>query len=146
MGSNSQSDGKGEPRLIDHIGVLSGDTLSVKVPPEVLEAEPDDGENFGRGFEVGVDHSFRSIGGGSNRDTLTVKLEAGVTRLRIGARIVTFDGFRYFPTDFRDDRRPVENADVDFEDNVDEVRDMTVADLVDGLRSGQIEPIPKRDD
>ena len=131
---------------VDRIGVLAGDTLTVKVPPEVVEAEPYDGEDFGKGFDVGVDHSFRSVSGGSSRDDMTVKLEAGKTRLRVDGHVVTFDGFRYFPTDFRGDRRDVEDADVDFAEvdsrEFEPTRDLTVAGLVDGLRSGRFEPAP----
>lgn len=142
----------------DRIGVLSGDRLSVKVSPAYLEAEPDDGENFGRGFECDVDHSFVTVGGGSGRDSLTVTLEAGRTRLRVDGVDVVFDGFRLFATDFEGERRDVEDAKVDFEpgdgskvwpDHIGDyhaVRDSTVADLIDAIDAGKVEPLPKRDD
>lgn len=143
---------------VERIGVLSGDRLSVKVDPSVVDATPDDGEDFGRGFEVDVDHSFKTVGGGSGRDRLTVTLEAGTTRLRVYDTDVVFDGFRYFPTDYEGERRHAEGAKVDFApddggdywpssiDGDHPVRNFTVRDLVVGFDRGRVVPLPKRDD
>ena len=123
---------------VDRIGVLSGAKLSVKIPEDRV---PDD-------------NSFRSVSTSPDRDDATVMLEAGLTRLRIDGYDVTFDGFRYFPTDYQGDRRDVEYAKVDFETSGWEyevgddhpLRTLRVGDLISALRRGAIEPLPKADD
>jgi len=128
------------------IGVMRGTTLSVTVPPTVVDG----------------DHSFRTISGRTDEDeVVTVTLEAGFTRLRVDGVEAVFDGFRYFPrnpddydtVDYRGDPgdakadfAPDDGGDVWPErliDTVHAVTDTTVADLIDGLRSGRIEPLPK---
>lgn len=141
----------------ERIGVLVASKLSVEVSPSVLEAEPY-GDDYDRGFDVGVDHSFRSVSGGTHRDGLTVMLEAGHTCLRVDDVDVGFSGVRYFPTDYEDERRHVEDAKVDFvypdgsaiDAEVAGSRhptiDARVRDLVDGFDDGTIVPIPNPED
>lgn len=124
------------------VGVMRGDTLSVKVSPEVV---PDDHD----------DHSFKTVSERASEDgVVTVTLGAGLTRLRVGGAEVTFDAFRYFPRnpddyDVVDYRGDVGDTTIDFEDVVDlsdrhAARNMTVARLVDGLENGSITPLPKK--
>lgn len=115
---------------VDKIGVMRGDTLSVKVPKG----------------DVPDDDSFKTVAVSPNRPDATVTLQAGLTRLRIDGHDVDFDGFRYFPTDYEGDRLRAEDADVDFDGLPVEhaATDMTVAGLVRGLRSGSIDVLPKR--
>jgi len=141
----------------ERVGVLSGDKLSVAVDPSLLGAEPNDGDNYGRGFECAVDHSFGTVSGGSGRDTLTVTLRAGLTRLRVGGEAVVFDGYRYFPSNYKDEDVDVGGAKVDFApddggdywpDHIDDrhpARNLTVDGLIDGFDRGTIEVLPKRD-
>lgn len=131
------------------IGVMRGETLSVKVPPGVV---PDDHD----------DHSFTTISVRPDEDAVTVTLEAGRTRLRVDGVEAVFDGFRYFPRnpddyDTVDYRGDPGDANVDFApddgtdtfperliDTIHPVTDTTVEDLIDGLESGKVEPLPKR--
>ena len=121
------------------VGVLSGDALTVKVPQEIVDG----------------DHSFRSIArGGNNPDGIvTVKLEAGHTRLQVSHAAVTFDGYRYFPRvpddyDTVDYRGDVGDASIDWVEDVSDfaaaspLRNMTVDGLVVGLSDGTIGPLP----
>lgn len=145
------------------VGLLRGETLTIKLPPETLgiDETPNAGPSGSR-FETGVDESFTSIGRRASEDAITVKLEAGRTYLRVGGVDVVFDGFRYFPRDpdqypevpYRGD---VGDATVDFApaDGSEYFPDSiagsahhpavntTVADLIDGLRTGSIEPLPR---
>ena len=147
------------------VGVMRGDTLSVKVSPGVLDVEPYESfDDLGKGFDVGVDHSFTTIGSNATDDfeRVTVTLQAGRTRLRVHGEEAIFDGFRYFPRnpadyDTVDYRGDPGDATVDFVpgdgsevwperliDTIHPVTDTTVADLIAGLESGSIEPLPKR--
>lgn len=125
---------------------MRGEVLSVKVPAHVADG----------------DHSFRTVAERSGDDGVTVTLEAGFTRLRVGDVDAVFDGYRYFPRnpddyDVVDYRGDAGDATVDFApddgseafperiiDTVHPVTDTKVDALIDGLESGRIKPLPKR--
>lgn len=113
------------------IGVMSGDSLSLKVPTDWIESH---------------DHSFRSVTLDTGEEGMTVMLESQFTRLRVRGEPVVFDGFRYFPDVYES---PLETK-VDFEDDwggyIDAdhpAHDMTVRDLHRGIESREIIPLPK---
>ena len=126
------------------VGVLNGERLSVNVPEDVVDGE----------------HSFGTVSTGGGPGNRTVTLRAGMTRLRVAGQVGVFTGFRYFPR-VPDDydfpvRGDVGDTKVDFEpdhgrmfpdevaDRLHPITDMTVADLVEGLTDGSIEPLPKQ--
>jgi hypothetical protein len=132
------------------ISGFRGDSLTLRVPEDVVED---------------TDHSFKTVARGTTipDGEVTVKLEAGFTRLRwkpyakAGADVV-FDGVAYRLTDYDGKFRPPERADVNFTpadgsdywpDEISDthpVRYGTVADLLDALRNGKATPLPKSDD
>lgn len=116
---------------VEHIGVMRGEKLSVKIPYD----------------RVPENASLQSYTNPTDdEEDSTAMLKAGMTRLRIDGNDVEFDGFRWFPEDFRGDRRHAEDADVDFDGLPmgHPARDWDVADLVRRLRSGSVEILPKR--
>ena len=132
-----------DPRRL--VGVLNGDRLSIKVCPSA----------------TGEAHSFTTVSVSPGEELVTVTLEAGRTYLRVDGVDAVFDGFRYFPRnpddyDTVDYRGDVGDAMVDFApadgseywaddlvDNIHAVTDTKVADLIDGIRAGRIEPMPE---
>lgn len=121
--------------MTEKIGVMSGDSISLKVPAEWVESN---------------DHSFRSVTVHTGDEEMRVMLESGFTRLRVRGEPVVFDGFRYFPNVYES---PLETK-VDFEDDwggyIDAdhpAHDMTVRDLLSEMETdGDITPLPKDGD
>lgn len=125
--------------------LLRGEVLSLRYPREEYEALDE--------------HSFGTVAQrDSESEHVTVTLRAERTHLRIDGIDTTFDGFRYFRTDFRGDPRDPEDATVDlkaidgigwdgggFPEDVHDshaVRNMTVGRLIGGLQSGVYMPLP----
>ena len=124
---------------------MRGDRLSVVVPDDFVDG----------------DHSFPIVSDRSSTDGVTVTLEGGKTRLRVAGVDVVFEDFGYFPrdpdeydvVDYRGDLGDAkitfapadgrEHFPDDLVDQIHPVTDTTVADLIDGLRTGSIEPLPK---
>jgi hypothetical protein len=137
---------------VERVGVLVASKLSVRVEPSVVDATPHD-DGYGWGFDINGDHSFTTVSGRDSHDYLTVTLEAGRTYLHVDGYDAGFSGVRYFPTDYEDERRHVEDAKVDFvrpdgghfdTDVVGDrhpVVDARVSDLLRGFDRGTIEPI-----
>lgn len=121
--------------MTDEIGVMSGDSLSIKIPEDRVDP---------------YEHSFRQIGSRKgtevDSDVVTVMLEARFTRLRVAGEPVQFAGFRYFPNihdspldahvDMKDDWGGYIDAD-------HPAHGLRVRDLHRGLKNGKITPLGK---
>lgn len=121
--------------MTEEIGVMRGDSLSLKVPEEWVDS---------------YEHTFQqvAVNDKSDEDIATVMLVAGFTRLRVQGEPVYFTGFRYFPN-IHDS--PLD-AYVDMKDDwggyIDSdhpAHDLTVNELHRGMKSGKIIPLGKKE-
>ena len=121
--------------MTEQIGVMRGDSLSLKVPEEWVES---------------YEHTFQSVSVNdqADDDLATVMLLAGFTRLRVRGEPVFFDGYRYFPNNHKS---PLD-AYVDMKDDWGgyiepdhPAHDLTVKDLHEGMKDGSIIPMGEKE-